>query len=236
MGSSKLRVITFEDSVKENRREEFKIQLSPHFSTYSAGYTGMVDALLSSLYHAVVTNKNRSLVIKALEIIAKVAAVSENVSLFNSCPSPYLHSLVTALTTSYAYSGSLVTNAGQKSASFILSAHYNDQLDTDLRDVALDIIHSLCTSSASLQDRFCDTTTPQLLKSLFLLVKSSRMDRGIAVTKAFQLLTLLVSRGLSLGQSELNVALAAESFRDENLAEAICSNTWLFNKAGDKFY
>lgn len=229
-GATRFRSI-FDSFLTNKDKSELKLYLSPHFSTVQSNYTNICNHFFQIVYHNILKPCcNRILLIKCLELFIKLANISDNISMFVQCPVAFIDRLVQLLETSHTYNPSL--------GNFHLEV-----VDTECRDLSIEIIYTLCSSSNRLQIRFSQHS--KLLKVLFYAIKSCRTENRLyrnseSTLRMISIFSSLVAkRGSTNHLQGVQNEMLLDAFNDSDFLD-LCLNVNLsddfiysFTKAGN---
>lgn len=233
----KLRSSVFEDCTAADKKEGIVIQLSSHFSTISPEYVQVTDALVTTLFLNLRTRQHRTVALKSLDLLSRLAAVSDNAFYFQSMPDTYLECIVDYLNVSYSFLDPYTNTRASANATSVppvVVESFSDVTDNEFRDLSLEVIAQLCANSAKMQSRFSEVK--YFFKYLLTIIRNLKSEKtnlrsiDVNLSKAVQLLNQVLGRTTDMSKLySLQLELCTE-FGDDFLSDTVCSNFYLFGQ------
>lgn len=163
-------------------------------------YCRVTTSLLPWIHECLSLNSNRILILKALELLSKLAQVSENSSVLANSPMSFLKCIVDMLCVNVTSLDPLSSNLADSEPSnryrppaYHGCNFYSELCDLELRDAAVDAMYQMCTSSVLLQIHFA--SVPHCVRTLLRIsdVKWTK-SRSDGSQKSNQILGMMIQR------------------------------------------
>jgi hypothetical protein len=172
-------------SFEPKTTKQLRLRLSTQTNTQSmVDYLFATETIVSTLWSCLAYCTDKSFVLRAMEVCARIASVSENVTtVFAYCPDAMLECLVEMICVNsssvdpFSVLAHLEVADNNNSTNKSLrvsklpastSPFLTELIDPECRDGALEVISNLCTHSPRLQVRFA--SIPTLIPLLFRMV------------------------------------------------------------------
>jgi hypothetical protein len=185
-------------------------------------YVYLSHALLPILLRYLRTSPDRQATLRALEVTAKICGVRENYDYLVNCPDDFLEALVDLLCVSFTSIEPL--HIGKESEKPIPSiGPFNDCLDADIRNCAIEALNALCVNVPPLRSRIA--RVPHCMRILQRIVQLS--DRRELSSKMPSLLIHLSMHGDNLSKflAMQDSVFVASSYDDSFVGQSIALKT-----------